>query len=365
MPRGTEKKPILHRWALLDKAGKTRGTCEACYKHEARAHFKSLGRSVKSPWTIVNRGPVKDDSLVLAADPEPKAPTFKVGDRVRYVKRRSESSCSQFDLTVPLGTFGTIKADRGGCWWLVEWDGHPYPEDESGRKYEMYEEGVEIQPAPEPKAEEFKPGDPVCLVKGAQLPVGSRGIILEPGHDGGFRIKWNGGNGVLWAHAAQIEHLPQDAGPDVLAAKDAEIATLKAERDALASDIARIRSTVRCGYCEKHFILDEHGGRDKAVAACLHHQRHECDKSPMRKEVEALKAEVRRLEKDLASSITEQNNWRNAYETEHLELLGAQEARSWNKRKLDDIQALMRADEIMRRVADKNIPAAIQSVLDR
>lgn len=52
--------PTLYRWALLDKAGKTRMTCEKEKRSHAKAQFEfDRGRAIPKGWKIVNRGPAK------------------------------------------------------------------------------------------------------------------------------------------------------------------------------------------------------------------------------------------------------------------------------------------------------------------
>ncbi len=71
-----------HRWALLDKKGKNRGTCEAILRETAAGCFlgRRDGLPIPKGWRIVDRGPVEDDTLALAADPTPEPRAFKVGD---------------------------------------------------------------------------------------------------------------------------------------------------------------------------------------------------------------------------------------------------------------------------------------------
>lgn len=123
---------------------------------------------------------------------------FKAGDRVRGM-----TGC-----TGPVMEGVVCRVDDSG-------DVHFTVEGDPTRRWAKPANLTLVEPAPQPKAEEFKPGDPVQVVKGCQLPVGTRGIILGPADDnGGFRCRWNGGHGILWAHAAQLEHVPQNAGPD-------------------------------------------------------------------------------------------------------------------------------------------------------
>jgi hypothetical protein len=97
MPKGNPKSPTLHRWAILDRSGKTRGTCTETTKALARATFNFRGIGLNaSGWKIVDRGPAilpKEGDIepggirgpVEPATPKPRRWKFKdfsVGDTI-------------------------------------------------------------------------------------------------------------------------------------------------------------------------------------------------------------------------------------------------------------------------------------------
>lgn len=63
----------MRRWSLVDRKGKTRGTCEATTPEQAVFAVRGPGKPLPDGWQIVDRGP---------AGPARKG--FKVGDRVRF-----------------------------------------------------------------------------------------------------------------------------------------------------------------------------------------------------------------------------------------------------------------------------------------
>ena len=63
----------MRRWSLVDRKGKTRGTCEATTPEQAVFAVRGPGKQLPDGWQIVDRGP---------AGPARKG--FKVGDRVRF-----------------------------------------------------------------------------------------------------------------------------------------------------------------------------------------------------------------------------------------------------------------------------------------
>ena len=119
--------PSLRRWSILDRSGKTRGTCTATTKAEARTAFNMRGIGLTATgWKIVDRGPVKGGETVtnLQAGPifipkakvesvQAKPRPFKVGDRVRW----------KTGLTGPVME-GVIRRidDAGGVHFTVEDD---------------------------------------------------------------------------------------------------------------------------------------------------------------------------------------------------------------------------------------------------
>lgn len=63
----------MRRWSLVDRKGKTRGTCEATTPEQAVFAVRGPGKPLPDGWQIMDRGP---------AGPARKG--FKVGDRVRF-----------------------------------------------------------------------------------------------------------------------------------------------------------------------------------------------------------------------------------------------------------------------------------------
>lgn len=53
----------FHRYALLDKRGKNRGTCEATSPREAIFGIRGPGKPLPEGWTIVDRGEVAEGTM--------------------------------------------------------------------------------------------------------------------------------------------------------------------------------------------------------------------------------------------------------------------------------------------------------------
>lgn len=211
----SEKK--LHRWALLDGTGNVRNYLDAQTRPQAvKAACRLIKRgALPKGWGLKKLEPT---DLVSAPTPEPRA--FRVGDRVR-------GKIGSYDQNpIMEGVVDEIDGDG---------DVHFKVKGDRTRRWAKAKNLTLLEPAPQPKAEEFKPGDPVRVVKGATAPIGTTGIVLGPGDNGGLNVRWNAGFGVRWAHPAQIERIPQNATPDP---RDAEIATLKAE-------VERVRNEAR------------------------------------------------------------------------------------------------------------------------
>jgi len=80
------KEPVHYHYALLDKAGKTRGTCTATSVSQARQVLLRARRGAKFPpgYYMVRRGPVEPPAS-CPSDPAPIQAThpFQVGDLVK------------------------------------------------------------------------------------------------------------------------------------------------------------------------------------------------------------------------------------------------------------------------------------------
>lgn len=145
------KEPTLHRWALLDKNGKTRGTCTAPGRWRARLEFKRMrnGRPLAEGWTIVDRGPV-DESVQRAADAfhktlaETKPRAFQVGDRVMAGPLMNPLYPWERHLE---GIAGKVTKRCSASRVMVGWD--------NGEKSNY--EDKELSPAPQPKDEDEDP----------------------------------------------------------------------------------------------------------------------------------------------------------------------------------------------------------------
>jgi hypothetical protein len=102
------KNSSLHRWALLDKSGKTRMTCEASTLKAAEGIIEADRRGgvpIPPGWRIVDQGPVEPEPK---PEGKPSACPFKVGDRVE----RTQSPGAQ---AINEGTTGEVVAiDHGG-----------------------------------------------------------------------------------------------------------------------------------------------------------------------------------------------------------------------------------------------------------
>lgn len=108
-----------HRYALVDKTGKTRATCLGNGPKDrkgAAAAFKYLrgGRPIPKGWKVVDRGPVEPPKAVPTPAPAPRP--FKVGDRVRGYRSIHqewvEGTITKITLGDPVQTY-----ELGfGCW---------------------------------------------------------------------------------------------------------------------------------------------------------------------------------------------------------------------------------------------------------
>lgn len=117
----TKKTPTLHRWALLDKRGKTRMVCDAESTGAAHEEFISRrnGRGLPRGWIIVLRGPVgakTECQPKVPAMPDPKSEPrpLKVGDRVRRVgAAQGDGRLGQLGTVTDVTVYGNV---------VVQWD---------------------------------------------------------------------------------------------------------------------------------------------------------------------------------------------------------------------------------------------------
>ena len=134
----------LYRWALVDKKGKTRMTCEAPDSVNANDILRKRRKQpFPTGWQVVDRGSVKSE-----AKPEPGTKPepipFKVGDRVKI----SDTGHQKWGYSAdnPVGSFGTVDS-FDGLWIEVSWD--------NGCSNSYKTEHLELtEPAPDPPTPE-------------------------------------------------------------------------------------------------------------------------------------------------------------------------------------------------------------------
>lgn len=283
------KESTLSRWALLDKSGKTRGTCEAITKGFANTLFRR--KTCKTPgqiraklpagWTIVDRGPVE-------SKPAPrrwKLEDFHVGDTIRL---KADHWAVKHE-GVPEGTTTKlVEREQGGHF---RTDLKPCADKEYAMRFtpiEYTEAQVEkVEPAPQPKDEKSPRGE--------------------------------------WA--------------DKLAAKDAEIATLKADLE----EVRRNSRGMLDAFCDALDMPGEFWG--ELVAAAKFNKA----------QVKTLKSEVEEA-RDVARSMSAQAH-------------NAIEERNAAEAKLADIAAIMRVNDMVSAIPEDAEPwhfhGLVQTVLDR
>lgn len=109
--------PPMHRFALLDRSGKNRGTKEAATKREAELLLGLNDDRRQRGWTVVQR----DSDPESTAEPKRLTVDEMVGKRVKLIGRRS--SC----YTKGEDTIGTVISVSCPGWLDVVWDGDISP----------------------------------------------------------------------------------------------------------------------------------------------------------------------------------------------------------------------------------------------
>jgi hypothetical protein len=135
----------LYHWALVDKKGKTRMTCEAPSYKEARIELVNRrGRFIPALWDIIKRGPVKTEAKP-AHDSKPEPRPFKVGDRVKISNAGHQKWGDGDDNPVDL--VGTVDGSDE-TWIDVMWDNGWHNTYNAPEQLEL------IEPAPDPPTPE-------------------------------------------------------------------------------------------------------------------------------------------------------------------------------------------------------------------
>ena len=195
----------MSKYALLDKAGKTRLTCEAHAVSGARVQFlgRRNGTPIPAGWTIVKRE-VKPSA-------KPKAPTFKVGDKVRVKASVARPSYGWGD--VRHGEVGAITS-IDGTWGLTVDFPHQVRWRAVSRDMELVKKAepkkAEPKKAEPKKAEPRRPrvGHTVKVVRTREgHRKGETGELIEDAHDSQPYLVRFQDYETRWYYPGEVEEL--------------------------------------------------------------------------------------------------------------------------------------------------------------